>query len=357
MSARTLRVVLSVVVLLLASTTEHLAAHPGSTTAVVITAADSSTLRVALHTDAEALLAKVEAAIEAPLIAPSTSRGELVARLTALGPTIARQMVLTADGESARLTFRSLDVDGGGQAVVLVDASLPDDARTATWSTSLAYGAYPVAFRSARGEEVVRWVQGQAASEPIALKEPTRSARSAVRGVWLGFTHIVPHGLDHMLFVVGLVLLTTRLRPLLLQATAFTVAHSVTLGLSLYDVVSLPSGIVEPLIALSVAYVGLENLLGTRLTRFRLGVIFGFGLLHGLGFAGAMADLGLSGSGRLGALVSFNAGVELGQVAVLAAAWLVLYRTPEAWRPSLARLASVAIGAVGLLWAIDRIAA
>ncbi len=109
----------------------------------------------------------------------------------------------------------------------------------------------------------------------------------------LGYTHILPKGLDHILFVLGLFLLSPRLRPMLLQVTAFTIAHSITLGLSIYGIVSLPSRIVEPLIALSIAYVAIENLVTRELKPWRLALVFMFGLLHGMGFAGVLRELGL----------------------------------------------------------------
>ena len=131
-------------------------------------------------------------------------------------------------------------------------------------------------------------------------------------------THILPYGLDHVLFVAGLALLSPRLGPLLAQVTAFTLAHTLTLVLASYGVVSLPSRVVEPLIALSIAYVGVENVLSPRLRASRLVLVFAFGLLHGLGFAGVLSEMGLPDRHRLIALLAFNVGVELGQLAVIA---------------------------------------
>ncbi len=115
--------------------------------------------------------------------------------------------------------------------------------------------------------------------------------------LWLGYTHILPKGLDHILFVLGIFLLSPRWKTMLLQVTAFTVAHSITLGLSIYGIVSLPSAIVEPLIALSIAYVAIENLFTRELKPWRLALVFMFGLLHGLGFAGVLSELGLAARG------------------------------------------------------------
>ncbi len=179
------------------------------------------------------------------------------------------------------------------------------------------------------------------------------------RYVQMGYTHILPQGLDHILFVLGLFLLSTRLKPLLWQITAFTVAHSLTLALSLYGLVRLPPTIIEPVIAASIAFVAIENLFTTELKPWRPFVVFGFGLVHGMGFAGALKDLGLQRHDFLTALVGFNAGVELGQLSVVALALLAV-----GWlrsRPSYRRLvvvpASVMIAAVAVFWTFQRILA
>ena len=133
-------------------------------------------------------------------------------------------------------------------------------------------------------------------------------------------------------------------------------AHTVTLALATMGVVRLPPTIVEPLIALSIAWVAIENVLVDRLRPWRPFVVFGFGLLHGLGFAGALADVGLPAGELVPALLAFNVGVELGQLAVLAVAFLVVgpwVRRPW-YRRRLAVPASLAIAAVGLFWAVER---
>lgn len=198
-------------------------------------------------------------------------------------------------------------------------------------------------------------------SDPYRLGDPARRPsrwRVAGRYLELGFRHIVPDGLDHVLFVLGLFLLSARLRPLLWQVTAFTLAHTVTLALSTFGVVSLPPSIVEPAIALSIAYVAVENVVVRRLTPWRPAVVFAFGLLHGLGFAGVLAELGLPAGERATALLAFNAGVELGQLAVIAAAFLAVgwLRDRPWYRSRIVVPASLAIAAVGLFWAIERLA-
>ncbi len=172
----------------------------------------------------------------------------------------------------------------------------------------------------------------------------------------LGFTHIVPKGLDHILFVLGLFLLSTRWRPLLYQVTAFTVAHSVTLALSMQGVVSLPERFVETLIALSISWVAIENIATSELKPWRIALVFCFGLLHGLGFAGVLSELGMPDGQFLAALLSFNLGVELGQVSVVLMAFAVLgrFRHLEGYRRYVIFPCSAAIAATGLWWAATR---
>ena len=141
----------------------------------------------------------------------------------------------------------------------------------------------------------------------------------------VGFDHIWPQGLDHILFVLGLFLLSTHLAPLLWQVSAFTLAHTVTLALGALGLVNVPGSIVEPLIAASIVYVAVENIFSTGLSRWRPVVIFGFGLLHGLGFASVLGDFGLPADQFIPALIGFNVGVEVGQLTVIALAAALLW--------------------------------
>jgi len=136
-----------------------------------------------------------------------------------------------------------------------------------------------------------------------------------------GFDHIIPKGLDHILFILGIFLLSTKLKTLAMQATMFTLAHSITLSLSMFNVISLPASIVEPLIALSIAYLGIENIFAHKLKTSRLALVFGFGLLHGMGFASVLAEFGMPESAYATALISFNIGVEIGQLIILTTAF------------------------------------
>jgi len=197
-------------------------------------------------------------------------------------------------------------------------------------------------------------------SAPYPLNRPPPQAgrwEVATQYLRLGFRHILPLGIDHILFVLGLFLLNTSWRPLLVQITAFTAAHTLALALSTYGIVSLSPSIVEPLIALSIAWIALENVVTDELKPWRPAVVFGFGLLHGLGFAGVLAQLGLPPNEYLTALLSFNAGVELGQLTVIALAFVLLgaFRSRRWYRSRITVPLSASIGVIGLYWAFQHV--
>ncbi|MBA3708694.1 MAG: HupE/UreJ family protein [Planctomycetes bacterium] len=192
------------------------------------------------------------------------------------------------------------------------------------------------------------------------LLDPSTMGESRTGGfvsfVRLGFLHIVPEGVDHVLFVLGLFLLSPRLKPILTQVTAFTVAHSLTLGLVLAGIVTLPARVVEPLIAGSIAVVAIENVMTRELRSWRWMIVFAFGLVHGLGFAGALKDLHLPTAGIWKPLIGFNLGVELGQLTVIGgAAALTWWSWNRPWyRRRIVVPVSLAIAAVGAFWAVQR---
>ncbi len=173
----------------------------------------------------------------------------------------------------------------------------------------------------------------------------------------LGYRHIVPKGLDHLLFVLALFLSARQLKPLVLQITVFTLAHSVSLALAALGWVSVSSSFVEPLIAASIAYVAIENIVSDKLHLGRPFIVFLFGLLHGLGFAGVLLDLGLPDSQFLLGLISFNVGVELGQLSVIMVALLLCFwaQNKDWYRSRIVVPASILIAAVGVYWTVARL--
>lgn len=238
---------------------------------------------------------------------------------------------------------------------------IPEDASEFTFWASRAFQAVHLTVIYDEDSEPLRHILGVAEESPPIPLSASASVERLTAGSFLdyfrlGFEHIVPRGVDHILFVLGLFFLSTKWKPLLAQVTAFTLAHSLTLGLSLYGVVSLSPRLVEPLIALSIAVVAVENMATSKLHAWRTAIVFGFGLLHGLGFAGILSELGLPRSEFLPALVSFNIGVEAGQLAVLAAAFLIVgwWRSKAWYRAWVTIPISGIIAALGLYAAVQR---
>ena len=195
------------------------------------------------------------------------------------------------------------------------------------------------------------------AHDVVGELENMSKSDTAILYLKLGYKHILPLGLDHILFVLSLFLFSADLKKVLWQSLAFTVAHSVTLGLAAYNVITISPSIVEPLIALSIMYVALENIFAKKLKASRIGVIFLFGLIHGLGFASALSNLGLPKDAFLSSLIMFNVGVELGQVTVILAAFLLFgfwFGKKPYYRKYVVTPLSLIIAAIALYWVIER---
>lgn len=201
------------------------------------------------------------------------------------------------------------------------------------------------------------------------LFRPLLDEEGNIRSAWdtatlhfqIGIDHILPGGTDHILFVLALFLASERLRSLIIQISAFTVAHTATLGLAAAGLINPPASIVEPLIALSIAFVAIENLYFKDISKWRPLVVFGFGLFHGMGFAGFITEIGLPPGQFWSALIGFNIGVEVGQLAVVIAALLlsipikrVLKSTQLTYRTVIVQPASILIAVIGLWWAVAR---
>ncbi len=189
----------------------------------------------------------------------------------------------------------------------------------------------------------------------LTLDATTRAGSTFGAMVWTGVTHIWT-GYDHLAFLFGLLLPGGRLRTLVGIVSAFTVAHSLTLALAALGVVSPAPSIVEPAIALSIVYVGLENLFVSHPSR-RWRVTFFFGLVHGFGFAGALRELDLPRAQMPIALCAFNLGVEMGQIAVVAAVLPIIVWARHRWafRVWGVRGLSVALSLAGSVWFVLRV--
>ena len=323
------------------------------------------TYQIDIVVDPDALLTRLQIRATGEVDQPR-DREERDRWIAALGDAFVQSVRVTFDGVPSvpRFQYRASSVfsdSAQAPSVVRLAGAIPAEARSLTFGYDLASGTFALVVRIGDSGAQTVWLEGghdSAALSLVAPPPPLTLAEVALRYFALGFTHILPKGLDHILFVVGLFLLSTQWRSVLLQVSTFTLAHSITLGLTIYGVVSLPARVVEPMIALSIAYVAIENVVTAELKSWRVALVFSFGLLHGMGFAGVLRDLGLPRGDFLAALVTFNAGVEAGQLTVVAIAFLLVAhwrRNGVSYRRLVAQPASIAIALVGLYWTIQRL--
>ena len=278
---------------------------------------------------------------------------------------------LKSDGERLPLEIIAVDVPTVGDVdlsrttILKLISTLPTGAKFFTWSWAEVLGSSVVRVKGENSEGSAKIVfaaavRGGAQSNPIPLSGLVSISAFEVfsQYTFLGFEHIIPKGLDHILFVVGLFLLSTKLSSLLWQISSFTFAHTITLGLAMGGIVSAPSSIVEPLIALSIVFVAVENILTDKLHRWRPMVVFGFGLLHGLGFASVLNEIGLQPENFASGLLGFNLGVEFGQLAVILICFLVVgfwFSKKSYYRAYITNPASAAIAIIGAWWFVERV--
>ncbi len=352
-------------------------AHTIRPAVVTVTFANDASFRLEIRANVEALIARVSPkhadTDESPdaanynrlrQLAPEKLAesfqpfaGEFVAKISA-----------SFDGLRAPLQLERIDIPQAGDirlarnSLIVLRGTIPARASAFVWRYPEAFGSSVLRLRYADGKTAKSyWLKEGTQSPPFVLAKeivPRSRAEVVVDYSVLGFTHILPLGLDHILFVLGIFLLCLQLGPILWQVTAFTVAHTITLGLSMYGIISLSPTIVEPLIAASIVYVGVENVITGTLKPWRVVVVFLFGLLHGMGFAGVLTEIGLPRSEFVTALIAFNVGVELGQLAVILSALALVgwFRNREWYRRRVVIPASLLISLVGVFWTVQRIA-
>jgi hydrogenase/urease accessory protein HupE len=350
-------------------------AHTIRPSVATIIVESSGELDIRIRTNAEAMLAAIGTEHTDTNDSPNAERynnlrameaGLLAQQFSAFAPTLSDLPILEVDGAALAVSYVGLEVPPVGDkelardSVILLKAKVVSGAGEIIWAWPENYGSSVVRFSYRNAEEgQSQWLQSGEISDAFKLAaESVSQSRLAIALNYLaiGFEHIVPKGLDHILFVIGIFLLSVHLKPLLLQVTAFTVAHTITLGLSIYGLISVPASIVEPLIALSIAYVGIENCLSAKLKPWRIALVFLFGLLHGMGFAGVLGEIGLPRSEFLTALITFNIGVEFGQLAVIAACFLLFgwWRSRSWYRHVIVIPISLMISITGLYWTWER---
>ena len=280
---------------------------------------------------------------------------------------------MLADGLEVELAIDKVTIPEPGYtkvpriSVIELTGTLDRSTKELEWYYPAEFGDNAVRVRQVDEENEQwhwsewQWIRDDSVSKPFPLDElftrlPVHEV--VLNYISIGFDHILPNGTDHILFIVGIFLLSVQLRPLLWQVTMFTIAHTITLGLAMTGYLDIPERIVQPLIALSIAWIGIENVFLPHLSRHRLVIVFAFGLLHGIGFADALAEFGMPDDAFLTALISFNIGVELGQVAIIGlclVAFGLWFRNRGWYRNLFVIPASLFIAAVGLFWTFDRL--
>ena len=294
-------------------------------------------------------------------LAPAGDRSQAVSTLRDMARRAVR---LEVDNEPLVLEWQHVETDESGTRIRSVYAGLQSNTPlrrlvvTSDMPTQLSRGHRQLLTITANGRvagEGMLDAEATSLAVDLVAAAPSR-ARQAWSFLTLGLHHILS-GSDHLMFLAGLILAAVAVRDLLIALTAFTVAHSVSLALVAIGGVHAPPSIVEPLIAASIAWVGVESLLGRRPGRWW--IVFGFGLVHGFGFAGALTELGFGSSAAdvALALVSFNGGVELGQLAAAAVMLPIarVFRSRPSWPTRLQPACSMIIVAAGTAWLIQRL--
>jgi hydrogenase/urease accessory protein HupE len=289
---------------------------------------------------------------------------EIADRFARFWPEMRSKIIIEANGELLPLELVSIEVPEVGNPELVRTSELSFVAQLPAGASAVDVGwakEFGTLILRQQGVEQPYdgYLDAGSSSGPIQLSGGDQASAWQIflRYIPVGFEHIIPLGLDHILFVLGLYFLAARLRPLLWQITAFTLAHTITLALAALGYVNVPGSIVEPLIAASIVFVAVENMMTDHLNRWRPLVVFGFGLLHGLGFASVLGEFGLPDGAFIPALIGFNIGVEVGQLTVIAVAFLLVglwFRHRPWYRRVITTPGSAAIALIASWWFVER---
>lgn len=305
----------------------------------------------------------------------------LRAALDDFWPRMAQRIVIEVDGQ--RITPELIgatipeigDFELARTSTITIAADLPEGDAPVRFGWAALYGDLVVRQAGGGEDAYTAFLSDGDLSEPLSRIEIRTEGAGAVflRYIPVGFEHIIPLGIDHILFVLGLFFFSLHLRPILFQVTSFTLAHTITLALASLGIVTIPGSVVEPLIAASIVYVGVENIRGHTNVKARTALVFVFGLLHGLGFASVLGDFGITASHFAAALVGFNIGVEFGQLAVIFVALALILiavrltsfsplpdeeapvRNVQVMYRAVSVVGSVVISLIGTYWTIERV--
>jgi hydrogenase/urease accessory protein HupE len=339
-------------------------AHEAGSTRVIATFAPDRTYAIELTTDASTLLARLEVARKQPRSSPGTI-ADYRRGFAALCDEVARHVEASFDATAVRVLPACIvddAVTGPDPAIaslgvtVRFAGSIPAGAAHFSWQYGLTSTPYAFVLVSSDGHaDETTWLEGDQKSPPVPLDRvaaPVARTGAARKYFRLGFVRFLPNGAAQVLFVLGIVLLNRRISAIVWQVGAFSLAHSLALAFTPYGS-GLPPPIVEPLIVLSIICLAVDNLMSRDLSRLRLAMIFGFGLIHGVAFAETLRQVSLPGVPRPGDQLWFNAGIETGQCALIVAACAIVggwAAQRERHRQMVGVPVSAALALAGLLW-------
>ena len=279
-------------------------------------------------------------------------------------PILMKDIMLNQSGREVTLDFQELSVPEVGNieltriSHLYLEGEL-ENSEPIVFSWSSKFG--PIVVRQLGVENgLTQFLSNGDVSDPIFNFGSSYDGKFATffDYIGVGFDHIIPKGWDHIVFVLGLFFFSSKLKPLIWQISAFTFAHTVTLALGSLGYIRIVPEIVEPLIALSIMYISIENIFIKKFTTWRPIVIFAFGMLHGLGFASVLGEFGLPAGFFVPALIGFNVGVELGQLSVVLIAFISLgywLNKKSFYEKTVALPISAIIGLIGAFWFIERV--
>ncbi|SMN12282.1 putative membrane protein [uncultured Candidatus Thioglobus sp.] len=270
--------------------------------------------------------------------------------------------------QSLRLDDAKIDIIGykkrPRKTVLTYTAQLSEWPKTIAWQYSKTSGDSALRYQIFKQDEYNwsqwQWLRNGNPSGVIDINypEPISTAQRLLQFVAIGFDHVIPLGWDHILFIIGMALSSLLWRKLLLLVGVFTLAHTLTLGLASAEIIAIPARIVEPLIAFSIAYIAIENLLPQHSIRRKSIIVFLFGLIHGLGFASMLRSFEMTADNFFTTLIGFNIGVELAQVVIILTVVIALFLLKTA-KFNVRKIAIIPVSAlitvIGIWWGVERL--
>jgi hypothetical protein len=268
-----------------------------------------------------------------------------------------RKISLSADQITVR---EAQDTNLPRLTEVYLSGAKPKNIRKLYWSVKSEFGTSILRVKTNDENKIkAYWLKNaEHKNIDIKIKADENYFTTFFGYINVGFVHILPFGMDHILFILGLYFLSTRINLLIIQVTSFTIAHSITLALAtIWADFQIAPSIIEPLIAASIVFIAIENFFTDRLSKWRPVIIFVFGLIHGVGFSGVLREVGFAGTDQLVALAGFSIGVEVGQISVICIAYLMVgyWFGRKVWyRRRIVQPCSLLIGMTGAFWLVER---